>query len=112
MNEFRAWHADTLGAKAVDALAGNGFTASYFPTRQEAVEKILSLIPREATVGIGGSWTINGELGLGDLLEDRGNIVYNHNKPGLSQEQSLDLRRKELTSDVFLTGTKDRKSVV
>lgn len=105
MNEFQSWHNDTLGAKAVEALNKNNFNAVYVKTRQEAIDQVLSLIPQDATIGVGGSWTINVELGISALLEDRGHTVYNHNKPGLSPEESLDLRRKELTSDVFLSGT-------
>lgn len=104
MKEFKTWHYDTLAARVVEALKKNNFNAVYFPNRQEAIDYILSLVPAEATVGIGGSWTIR-ELGLDDMLEQRGHTVYNHNKPGLSPEVSLELRRKELTCDVFFTST-------
>lgn len=105
MNEFQSWHNDAMGAKAVEALNKNNFNAVYVKTRQEAIDHVLSLIDPGATIGVGGSWTITVELGISALLEDRGHTVYNHNKPDLSPEESLDLRRKELTSDVFLSGT-------
>jgi Uncharacterised ACR, YkgG family COG1556. len=104
MSQFIAWHNDTLGNKIVKALEKNHFTAVYFPRRDEAVKHILDMIPPEASVGVGGSWTIQ-ELGLCDILEERGNTVFNHNKPGLTPDESLALRRKELVSDVFLTST-------
>ena len=104
MKEFKAWHYGTLATRVVEALKKNNFNAVYFPNRQEAIDYILSLVPAQATVGIGGSWTIQ-ELGLDDMLEQRGHIVYNHNKPGLSPEVALELRRKELTCDVFFTST-------
>lgn len=105
MSDLQTWHSDTLGARAVEALTKNNFTAVYLKTRQEAIDHVLALIPREASVGIGGSWTVSVDLGLPAILEDRGNIVYDHNKPGLSPEDSLALRRKELSSDVFLSGS-------
>jgi len=105
MNEFRAWHADALGVKAVEALNKNNFQAVYVKTRQEAIEKVLSLVPAQAAVGVGGSWTIASELGLPDRLESLGHTVYDHNKPGLAPEVALDYRRKQLSCDVFLTGT-------
>ncbi len=105
MNDFKAWHVDTLGAKAAEALSKNNFKASYVKTGKEAVDKVLSLIPADASVGIGGSWTTSAELGLPALLEGRGNTVLNHGKPGLSPEESLATRRQQLTCDVFLTGT-------
>lgn len=104
MSEFKSWHNQTIGAKVVEALKKNNFTASYVNTRQEALDKLAALIPGDAAVGIGGSWTIK-EVGIDTLLVERGNTVYNHNIPGLSPEESLELRRKQMTCDVFLTGT-------
>lgn len=105
MNDFKAWHNDTLGAKAVEALAKNNFQASYVKTRKEAIDKVLSLVPADAAVGIGGSWTTAADLGLPAILEGRGNTLYNHGKPGLSPEEAVAIRRQQLTCDVFLTGT-------
>ena len=58
MKEISQWHADTLGEKAVAALVKNNFKAVYVRTKEEAAEKIQHLIPADATVGIGGSWTL------------------------------------------------------
>ena len=96
---------DTIGAKAVEALIKNNFTATYVKDRKEAVEKVLALIPADATVGMGGSWTTTVDLGLSDILEDRGNTVYNHNKPGITPETAAIFRQKQLTADIFITGT-------
>lgn len=104
MSELKQWHNDTLGAKAVEALTKNNFTATYAKTREEAVQQITALIPADATVGVGGSWTIQ-EIGLDTALESRGNTMFNHNKPGLSPAEANELRHKELSCDVFLTGT-------
>lgn len=104
MNEFKNWHNQTLGEKLVKALEKNNFTASYVNTKQEALDKLAALIPADATVGIGGSWTIK-EVGIDTLLEERGNTVFNHGKPGLSKEESLAIRRKQMSCDVFLTST-------
>ncbi|HML33583.1 lactate utilization protein [Sporomusa sphaeroides] len=104
MSEFTNWHNQTIGEKLVKALEKNNFIASYVNTRQEALDKLAALIPADATVGIGGSWTIK-EVGIDTLLEERGNTVFNHNKPGLSKEESMALRRKQMTCDIFLTGT-------
>ena len=104
MHEFKDWHNETLAAKVVNALNKNNFSASYVSTGKEAVEKILGLIGPEATVGVAGSWTVK-QLGIVDLLEGRGNTLFNHNKPGLSPEESLAIRHKQLACDVLLTGT-------
>ncbi|MDF2500922.1 MAG: hypothetical protein K0Q77_1636 [Anaerosporomusa subterranea] len=93
-----------LGTQTVEALQKNRFSAAYFETAQAALETLLSVIPTNATVGVGGSWTLI-QLGLVEKLEARGNIVFCHHKPGLTPEEILDIRRKQLTCDVFLTST-------
>ena len=104
MSEFVTWHNDTLGVKTVEALVKNNFKATYVQTAKEAAEQILGFIEKENTIGVGGSWTLQ-QLKIIDELRVRGNQIYNHNKQGLSPEEVMDLRRKQLTCDVFLTGT-------
>ena len=104
MHEFKTWHDRTIGAKAVAALEKNHFTACYCSTRQEAVTQILEWIPAGATVGVGGSWTVN-ELGILEQLAERGHTVFNHNQPGLNAAQKQEMRLREQTCDVFLTGS-------
>jgi Uncharacterised ACR, YkgG family COG1556. len=105
MNKLKVWHTDTLGAKTAEALNKNNFQASYVKTRQEAVDKVLSLIPAGATIGFGGSWTIQTDLGLPAILEKRGHTMYNHGTPGLTPEQAHEARQQELTCDVFLSSS-------
>ncbi len=104
MNEFESWHNDVIGEKTVASLKKNRFTAMYCKTGSEAVEKILEQIPVNASVGIGGSWTVI-QLGLLDKLAARSNEVLNHGKPGLTPEEATAIRIRQLTCDVFLTGT-------
>lgn len=95
---------EELGLKTVEALQKNRFNASFYKTAQEALEKLFSMIMPEESVGIAGSWTLQ-QLDVVEALEKRGNIVFCHHKPGLSPEEVLETRRKQLTCDVFLTGT-------
>jgi hypothetical protein len=95
---------EKLALQTVEALQKNRFNAVFYETSQDALEKLLEIIPPDATVGVGGSWTLI-QLGLVEKLEERGNTVYCHHKPGLSPEEVLEIRRKQLTCDVFLTST-------
>ncbi len=103
MKQFIQWHNDTFGEKVVKALEKNNFQAHYAVNRSAAIEKAMSLIPADATIGVGGSWTLK-ELGIPEQLAKNGHTVYDHNIPGLAMEESLALRRKELLCDVFLSG--------
>jgi L-lactate utilization protein LutC len=104
MKQYIQWHNDTFGEKVVKALEKNNFQAHYAVNRAAAIEKALSLIPAGATIGVGGSWTLK-ELGIPEQLAKNGHTVYDHSIPGLTMEESLALRRKELLSDVFLSST-------
>lgn len=104
MAEYVDERQQALGTKTVEVLKKNRFDAAYFPSAQAALEELFAVIPPDATVGIGGSWTLI-QLQVVEKLEARGNIVYCHHKPGLTPEEILDIRRKQLTCDVFLTST-------
>lgn len=104
MNKAVNWHIETLGEKTVQALNNNHFKACFFSKREQALEKILSLIPNNAVIGAGGSWTIK-ELGLLEKLEERNNPILNHSNPNLTPQEAEDIRRKQQICDVFLTGT-------
>jgi len=95
------WHREALARQVVEKLKINGFDAVYFSSRQEAVEHVLSYINSGTVVGIGGSMTLV-ELGIPDLAQAKGAQVLNHNLSGLSPEEKLEIRRRQLVSDVFL----------
>jgi len=104
MQQFIQWHNDVLGEKVVKALEKNNFQAYYVADRQQATEKVLSLIAPGATIGVGGSWTLK-ELAIPEQLTHKGHEVFDHNIPGLTAEESMALRHKELSCDVFISGT-------
>lgn len=89
---------------AVSALLANDFDAFFVDNAQEAFDKAMTLIPEGATIGVGGSNTIR-ELGLVEALENRGHVVYHHWKKDLTPEQKNIVRKKQLSSDVFLTSS-------
>lgn len=99
-----SWHNDLLGQRVVEALKKNDFDAVYFSSREEAVKYMLDLIPAGAFVGFGGSVTL-GELSISEKALAKGAKVLDHNKPGLSPEEKMEIRRRQLVSDVFLSST-------
>jgi hypothetical protein len=73
----------------------------YCENEQRAQEKILEIIPIDTSVGFSGSLTLD-QLNIARLLESRGNKVLSHNRPGISPEGSLDLRRQASAADYYL----------
>lgn len=102
MEKTTKWLKEQRGKKAVEALKKNGFESQYISDGKTACAEILNLIPKDAKVGVGGSMTMR-QIGVLDTLEKKGNVIYDHWKPGLSPEDVLKIRRAHLTCDVFLT---------
>ncbi len=104
MTTPQEWHKNLMAQKTVEALKKNNFEAEYVASKEEARERLLSLIPAGATIGKGGSMTI-AELDVLDELEKKGHCIYNHGLSNLSPEEKDDIRKKELTCDYFLCST-------
>lgn len=90
---------DTLGPTVVTALKKRHFDAYYCQTREEAVQKVLELVPETDVVGWGGSATLD-ELELLDLIRKRNPVIDRYAAP--TREEQTELMRKALLSDTFL----------
>lgn len=104
MNPVETWHAEALGAEAVKALKKSGFDAQYVATSAEAAEKVLSFVSSGASVGFGGSMTVKG-MGIQEKAAAKGALVLDHGVPGLTPEKKMEIMRKQLTCDVFITSS-------
>jgi hypothetical protein len=72
--------------------------------RKEALEKTLSLIPKNSTVGFGGSTTLE-EIGiLDELRKNNESYLFDRTKV-VNDNQLRDLYLQMFSSDVFLSGT-------
>ncbi|MDD5115900.1 MAG: lactate utilization protein [Candidatus Omnitrophica bacterium] len=74
----------------------------YVESRQEAGVKIEQFIPKSSSVGISGSKTLD-EIGIVARLEASGYKVFNQYKPGISRQQSMQMRNLGCRADCFLT---------
>lgn len=104
MRNEKKWFIEGRAQRTIEALRNNGFDAIYVQTKEEALKKIMNLIPEESLVGIGGSVTIR-EIGLVDALVKRGNKLAEDWLKKYSMEEKLSIRRQQLTADVFLTSS-------
>ena len=92
---------EIIGNDLVKALKRRGFGAEYVATSEEALKRVMEIIPAEATVGIPGTITVR-DIGALDALKARGNTVFQH-WGKMSNEERREARFKENTADVFLT---------
>lgn len=92
---------EIIGNDVVKALKRRGFEAEYAATGQDALKRILEIIPSDASVGIPGTVTVR-EIGALDALKGRGNVVYQH-WGKMTPQEVKEARYKENEADVFLT---------
>lgn len=102
--ELVDWTYEQKCRRAVSALEKNGFTAVYCPSGAEAFDYIVNEAESAGTVGFGGSMSV-ADLLVADRLHDMGKELLNHSAPGLTPEERLAVMRRQLTCDLFLTGT-------
>ena len=91
---------DKLAEKVIKALNSRHFEAYYCPTKEAALEKALSLIPKDEVVSWGGSNTIK-EIGLMSYVLENNYSVINRDLAKTPGER-MELMRQALTCDTFL----------
>lgn len=103
-HELVSWTWEKKSLQAVESLNRNGFTAHYCKSATEAANYILIESGTARSVGFGGSMSIK-DLGVEPLLLEKGKELLNHSAPGLAPEERLEIMRRQLTCDLFLSGT-------
>jgi len=93
-----------LVQEVLQALKKNQIDAFYVSNREEALKKVLSMIPAGSSVGYGGSLTLD-ELKIKEVLKEGHYQFLDRGRSGVSAEEMFRLRRESLLSDVFLCST-------
>ncbi len=75
----------------------------YVDTKEEALDKFMSLIKAKDVIAWGGSTTLD-EIGIKKLLEDKNISVIDRDKAKTPEERTI-LMKKGLTADIFITST-------
>lgn len=88
----------------MEALVNNNMAVDFVKTTQEAKEKALALISKDASIGLGGSTTVK-QIGLLDELRNGSYNLIDAYEQGIPREESVERRRKGLLADYFITGT-------
>lgn len=88
----------------IKRLGENNISAFYVKNGSQACEKVMTMIPEGSVVGLGDSLTLR-QIGVVEALTQGNYTFLNPWKPGTSLEESIKLKKRALTSDVFVTGT-------
>ena len=88
----------------IEKLSESNIPAFYVDNKKQAFNKVMSMIPQGSVVGLGDSLTLR-QIGVVEALT-KGNYTFlNPWKPGTSLEESIKVKKRALTSDVFVTGS-------
>lgn len=102
-DQSRQWLNQKRAERVIENLRKNWITGFYFSSSQEALPRILEHIPEGATVGRGDSLTLE-QIGIiPELTQEKYHFLDPWTKTSL--EERVQMQRRILTSDVFLTGT-------
>ena len=91
---------DKSGAKLVQALEKRNMEGYYCPTAEEAVAKVLELIPMDHTVSWGGAMTVD-QLGIKQKLARRGQPLIDRDTARTPEERD-ELLHQALSCGTFL----------
>jgi len=102
--ELNDWVSAKKCEKAVEGLKKNGFSALYCQNSGEVFHYILNEAAEAKNVGFGGSLSV-ADLKLTDKLKGMGLEILNHVLPDLTMDERMVIMRRQLTCDLFLTGS-------
>lgn len=111
MSAERKWFYEQQAKKVIANFQRRNINAQYVPSREEALSIILGMIPQGVTVGWGDSVTLHQVGVFSELKRRKSNEIFDpfeRDAEGylvLTEEQRLEIMRKAMTADVFLTGT-------
>ena len=110
MSEEKKWWYQNLAQKAIANFKRRKIDAQYVPTGQEALARVMELIPDGATIGWGDSVTLEQIGVVSEIQRTRRDQLFDpfeRDADGelvAKAEARLELMRKAMTADVFLSG--------
>ena len=103
MNPFKQWRNETLAKKMVEFLPTCGYNAYYAQTADEAKAKILELVPKGASVAMGGSITLS-DMAIVDIFRGEDYKFFERfNVSGYDEQYQV--YRQSFLADYLVTGT-------
>ncbi len=91
-----------LGERLIKHFARRNMQAFYCPTTQEAVEKVISLIPDGSSISWGGSMTLR-DMGLTAAIHKKGTYQVLDRDLAADRAAAIDIYHKALSADYYLS---------
>ena len=109
MDKYRKRRAVAVAHEMVDLLAEKGYITYYAENVEEARDKVLELIPKGASVGVGGSETLKA-MDMINILRNGDYHFFDRYQEGLPFSEVEEIYRQALLADVFLTSSNPASS--
>jgi hypothetical protein len=105
MDQHQVFWNETVAREIIQNLEKRRMSGSYAPSIAQAAKEIIQMIPEGSTVCRCGSMTTVA-LGLWDKMSELPGVrVIDPYKPGLSPEESYELRRQGMMADVMIASS-------
>ena len=88
-------------SRCMKNLEKNGMTVSYVESKADVLPLVEGMIPRGATVAVGGSQTLN-ETGVMGLIRSEKYRFLDRYDPSLTAEEREEIFRQSALADVYL----------
>ena len=93
---------ERLAARMIKQLNRRNMEAYYCPTGEEAVKKVLELIPDGSSVTWGGTMTVR-DLGIPQALRDRGTLEVLDRDLLEDRAEVVKMYERAFTADIYLS---------
>lgn len=103
MNKYRKIKYQLISKEMVDILREKGYISYYAEDKEEAKEKILSLIPEGSSVSVGGSETLKAMDMIEEFRKEKYKFFDRYKK--MPYEELYEVYRQSLLSDYFVSST-------
>jgi len=103
MNEIKKWKYECNGKGIVEILKAKKYNAIYVDNITEAREKVLEIIPKGASIALGGSVTLN-EMDIIDTFRKGDYKLYDRYQ-NLPFPEIVEIMRQSMVADFLVTST-------
>lgn len=91
-------------SKTAEKLTANNMETFVAETKEEILPLLKGLLPNGASVGVGGSATLD-ELGVIPFLREGSYAFFDRYAEGLTRPEAVEVMREALLADAFITSS-------
>lgn len=103
MNKYKKWQCQLIAKEMLGVLKDKCYDAHYAENLDEAKKMVLNMIPKGASVALGGSETLSA-MGLIDIFRD-GEYSFFDRYQDIPFSETVEIYRQSMLADFLVTST-------